>query len=348
MAAAAPRLTLFLPGLFTLPLREQPGALLAGLRLPVLARILGRARRRETPARDIEAALFALFGHPEAVVRRPPSAAATAALDGLDTAGRWLLRADPVHLRTDVSKAILFDAATFTLAAAEAEGLAADLAPLFAEQGWSLVTPRPARWYLVSGAPLAIDVAGLKQLRGADVRRHLPGGEAGREWRRLLNETQMVLHDHPVNRQREARGEPAVNSLWLWGAGQGAAPASHGWDGVWGEDELLVALAGDAHRAPAAALPTPAELAAGEHLVMLDDPWLATAYGDVEGWREALAAIETRWLAPLWQALRRGRLDALNLYTEAHRLELSRRDAGRWWRRPADPVQAPLWRELER
>jgi hypothetical protein len=42
---------------------------------------------------------------------------------------------------------------------------------------------------------------------------------AARLMRRLQNEAQMVLHDHPVNLARAARGELTVNSLWLDHAG---------------------------------------------------------------------------------------------------------------------------------
>lgn len=45
---------------------------------------------------------------------------------------------------------------------------------------------------------------------------------AGRPWRRLVNELQMIWFDHPVNHAREARGLRPVNSLWLYG---GAAPS---------------------------------------------------------------------------------------------------------------------------
>ena len=40
-----------------------------------------------------------------------------------------------------------------------------------------------------------------------------------KRWHSILNEIQMVLHEHPVNEAREGRGEPPVNSVWLWGAG---------------------------------------------------------------------------------------------------------------------------------
>src|SRR2546430_884920 len=39
----------------------------------------------------------------------------------------------------------------------------------------------------------------------------------------LMNEAQMLLHEHPVNAEREARGLPALNSIWFWGGGVIAA-----------------------------------------------------------------------------------------------------------------------------
>jgi hypothetical protein len=36
---------------------------------------------------------------------------------------------------------------------------------------------------------------------------------------RLRGEIEMLLHNHEVNHQREARGEPPINGLWIWGGG---------------------------------------------------------------------------------------------------------------------------------
>jgi hypothetical protein len=40
---------------------------------------------------------------------------------------------------------------------------------------------------------------------------------AGRPWRQLVNELQMLWFTHPVNQARQARGLAPVNSLWLFG-----------------------------------------------------------------------------------------------------------------------------------
>lgn len=53
---------------------------------------------------------------------------------------------------------------------------------------------------------------------------HLPQGPRGAEWRRWLTEAQMLLHEHPLNVEREARGLRPLNALWLAG-GDAHAPA---------------------------------------------------------------------------------------------------------------------------
>ena len=58
----------------------------------------------------------------------------------------------------------------------------------------------------------------------------------------------MLLHAHPVNEAREARGEPAVNSLWLWGAGPRAAPGRRARGARSPRDDPLGARPGAARR----------------------------------------------------------------------------------------------------
>ncbi|MGZ7354524.1 hypothetical protein ACXWRX_09325, partial [Streptococcus pyogenes] len=72
---------------------------------------------------------------------------------------------------------------------------------------------------------------------------HLPQGPQGRRWRVLINEAQVLLHQHPLNAERRAKGLPPVNSLWLWGAGRLPAQVRGAFEGVIGDDLLLAALA---------------------------------------------------------------------------------------------------------
>ena len=51
-----------------------------------------------------------------------------------------------------------------------------------------------------------------------------PQDESLKTWRKLLNEIQMVWHQHPVNERRVQRGLDPINSLWLYGGGMGWKP----------------------------------------------------------------------------------------------------------------------------
>ena len=46
-----------------------------------------------------------------------------------------------------------------------------------------------------------------------------PSGEGAVEFRNLVSEIEMSLHDHEVNLRRQDEGLQPVNSLWLWGGG---------------------------------------------------------------------------------------------------------------------------------
>lgn len=48
----------------------------------------------------------------------------------------------------------------------------------------------------------------------------LPKGDGAEKLINIMNHAQMVLHDHPVNKQRKQDGKPQANSIWLWGHGK--------------------------------------------------------------------------------------------------------------------------------
>jgi 2,3-bisphosphoglycerate-independent phosphoglycerate mutase len=49
---------------------------------------------------------------------------------------------------------------------------------------------------------------------------HLPSGRGGDRLRDLMERSREVLHDHPVNVERRARGEREATQIWLWGQGR--------------------------------------------------------------------------------------------------------------------------------
>jgi hypothetical protein len=152
----------------------------------------------------------------------------------------------------------------------------------------------------------------------------------------LMNEAQMLLHEHPVNAEREARGEPALNSIWFWGGGVVGAEKARPFSTVVGDDPLARGLS-LAAGIPSRALPKDAEsvLAAlgneGLALVVLDTPREAQL-------RERHTGLERGWFLPLLAALKSGRIGMLTLHLcgadSLLEVETVRSDLRYFWRRP--------------
>src|SRR3989441_5929998 len=214
---------LVIPGLFSAP---------AEARLPSLELLLARGRARSGESRPLERWLAEAFGLED----EPIAAGALTALAGNRDPGeeRWV-RADPVHLRLMRDRLILVPAAAFGLSREEAEALCETLNEHFAGR-LDILPVQPQRWSARLQMELEVSAGSSFDMAGRELQAHLPGDA-------LLNEAQMVLHEHPVNEAREARGEPAVNSLWLWGAGRVPLKTQSRWQSGAAGDPLAVGLA---------------------------------------------------------------------------------------------------------
>lgn len=84
--------------------------------------------------------------------------------------------------------------------------------------------PDGSRRLLDLDAPPEARFAPAWRTAGRPLDDHLPQGPRGAEWRRWLTEAQMLLHEHPVNADREARGLRPLNALWLSGGAALAPP----------------------------------------------------------------------------------------------------------------------------
>jgi hypothetical protein len=91
--------------------------------------------------------------------------------------------------------------------------------PLFTGDGFLLRWGAPQRWYAAHESLAALPTASLDRVIGRNVDAWLGSDPAARRMRRLQSEVQMVLHTHPLNAEREARGLLPVNSFWLSGCG---------------------------------------------------------------------------------------------------------------------------------
>jgi 2,3-bisphosphoglycerate-independent phosphoglycerate mutase len=57
-------------------------------------------------------------------------------------------------------------------------------------------------------------------LTGQSVEDHLPRGDGSLDLIYLMNSSQMLLSNHPVNKKRLEQGQAPANSIWLWGHGR--------------------------------------------------------------------------------------------------------------------------------
>ena len=314
-------LHLYVPALSALA-RDAEGVLPESL-----ATLLSRARRERLPTTGEDADLAHLFGSAPPL----PYAALSHAHD-LGSPGETVwLRADPVHLRAERRGLYLFDGDFLDLSRSEAEALIAALDDFFAADGLRLHLGAAQRWYLALPPATEIQTSTLAAVRGADIREYLPRGPNGLYWHRLLNEIQMLLHDHTVNRAREEQNVLTINSLWLWGEGRLVPVLPQRWQQVWHEPEDALG-GGLAHLystpgilpADAVALLQQAGEADGEFLALLPPKPIG-----------GMAELDSYWFAPLLEALRGSRIDALSLYPGAgRRFTLDPRRARRWWRWP--------------
>jgi hypothetical protein len=164
-------------------------------------------------------------------------------------------------------------------------------------------------------------------------------GEDAGHWRARINDVQMILHASPVNRARERRGEPVINSLWLWGGGYIPRVPTACWQGVWSDSTLVTGLAALAG-VTSDALPEDGQAwlalagSAGNYLLVSSTAYVPVRCSDVEAWRNFVSTLETRWMVPLLEGLRSGQLQSLSLRASADRAFILRRGQLRhWWRR---------------
>jgi len=309
-----------------------PALLGAPSAAPALELLLARGRRSRRPAATPEAWIAEAFGLDGPL----PAGALSAHLAGEEAAeGHWL-RADPVHLRADRDRVLLLPGACFEIAQAEADALCAEINRLFAGQ-LTLHAFAPDLWGLRAASAMAADARSPLEVAGPEGGARLPD----KRLHALLAELQMALYQHAANTEREARGAPVVNSVWLWGAGALPAPAAAPWHSLSATDPAALGLAkrvGLRHRAPGEGAAAWLERAPedGRHLVLLDLLRAAQALGDAEALARGLAALESEWFAPLLAALRAGRIDMLTVHVPDAGLavETVRGDLRRFWRRP--------------
>jgi len=275
---------------------------------------LGRADACDATAPAVVAAALGL-------AEGPWPAAALSRQEDAPGDGNWV-RADPAWIRPDINGARLLAVGDMLpMSPDDHAAFVPALQAVFAEEGLAFDAPVPARWYV-----RAPDGAALPRFPspgdalGGDVFDHPTVGDDARRWRRVANEMQVLLHQHPRNEIRRAQGLPPVNALWFWGEGALPAPQPHaaGIPTLFSDDAVL---RGAARHANVAVATVPAR-------------WPATiepgSAFDLRG--VAPDALADDWLQPALEWIRREGKPMHWLHDEGPGFTLDARQRWRVWR----------------
>jgi hypothetical protein len=242
------QIDIVLPGLFDLPLYELDPALVSG-QLAGLDQILRLATPRPNNAYSIDAILRPVLKLGEDGDRGLPLAQACA---GPQVQRRErLLLAQAVHLRADLQSAVVVPIELSDRTLEEIDILIKDLSDIFNAE--CNVTVLSGGRYLMElktlGAPT--HYPHILSVLGKTANPYIEQTREDLAWYRLVNEMQMFLYQHEVNRERAERGALPINSLWFWGGGEPPGPPAEktGW---YCDDALLNRFAESRGLSPAA------------------------------------------------------------------------------------------------
>ena len=306
-------------------------------RIAAAETLIARGRRRRTVSASPETWLLQRFG--TAKQRDWPVAPYTLLADGGTPGQHFWMRADPVHLSIERDRLGLREEFALEVSRTESDALVGALNRHFGE-ALLFSSPRPERWYVRLQHAPEMETTPPSEARGTAVGEKLPSGADALRFHSLMNEAQMLLHGHPANAAREARGVPSVNGVWFWGGGILEAVSTRPYSAVIGDDPLARGLA-LAAGIPSRGLPGRADdlrsllPPEGTALIVLGPP----------RHREGRAALEHDWFEPLLGALESGRIGMLTLQlggpNSLLEVETVRSDLRHFWR-TRKPVESYL------
>jgi hypothetical protein len=163
----------------------------------------------------LASALCAALGMPHLTPLAPLCALGA----GADVDDHYTIAATPVTLVAD-RDIVMLAGRVHDLADDDAAILVDLINRHFADDGVHFIAARPATWFAWCDRSISLSTSPLDAAIGRSIYPYLPHGADGNTWKRWQVEIQMLLHEHAVNQQRDARGLPPVSSVWFWGNGR--------------------------------------------------------------------------------------------------------------------------------
>ncbi|MGB5105049.1 MAG: hypothetical protein WBO04_17260, partial [Steroidobacteraceae bacterium] len=294
-------------------------------RLPALEWLLARARRTEQSSAWRQWLLASCQLDEDVMRRLPAGPCAHAAMHGVLPSGTWAC-ARPVHLLTGLDH-LQLSPAHLDLDATESTTLLADINRHLDGTGYRFHLARDDDWLLECDRSLDCTTVEPTVAAGCNLRELMPGGRDGAQVRSLINELQMLLHEHPVNGQREQRGVPVANSLWLWGFGAASPPAPVALPPLYTDDPWLAGL-WRAHGSATLSLGEFAQVARERSDALLG--WSSIPAPDADA---CLVQAESAVMAPAKATLESGGTAGIDLLVGESAFAIGRRSRLAFWKR---------------
>jgi len=244
----------------------------------------------------------------------------------------WIAAAEAVYMEPRLDRLFLHVLGPDDVTGPELRGLFDALQATLGDDG-SLGFARLGRCgYIRSERPMVTSATPAAALDKQNPDGSLPPADTAADTLNLISEIEMTLHAQPINAERLSRGQPPVNSLWIWGGGYAPQPSRVPVPPLYSDEPLLrgywESVSGKVDGWPAT-------------IRACLDAAPAGFVASVSSAQDGDATLDNE-LAALRDALRAGRLARVVLISaDGLRIFLHRSDRLRVWRRIAPLLQEP-------
>lgn len=247
---------------------------------------------------DVLAKLFSL----DEAKPFPAAILSLLACDQYTEKGHWF-HADPVHLQADVDHAILRDTHGLELTQQESEALIEELNDHFKDDGLHFLMANKDSWFLNVTNHEKVSTTPLNEVISRNVYSFMPQGEDALFWKKFMNEVQMLMFQSQVNERREENNKLPVNGVWLWGEGVLPDQTDLQAMNIYSQHSLVKGLANlnNLNCYSTFDVKTFIEHVSNRenNLLVLDDLFNVTCYGDVMEWQSSFNELYADWLEPI-------------------------------------------------
>ena len=338
-------LTLWAPQLLNHLRVKEASDVLQDLSLPALQTLIAKADAFPAKQNDFYHTASYLFHQPTTL----PIAAtlANTYLSECNSNEFWL-KVDPVQMIPDRDSLVLIAGKHLAIKEAESKALLSAFNEHFKDDGVALLWGDELNWFLSIKQPVDIKTTLLDKVDHQPLNAHLPTGNASQYWRQLMNETQMLFFNHSVNIERRNKGQPEINSVWVWGEGKLSSDmikvrtnaevcSQHAYlqalANVSGANLMNTMNACKTFHDFKNVADQQKNKDVDSYLVMLDEVFLHIDSCTMDEWRDLLLKLEENWFKPLLQALKDGEINSLLIdLGSTHRYHLKPSYKNRFWR----------------